>query len=55
MSVSFKVTPLPIEFSVLIPFQGTASEKSLIGGVTLKDYKIIWKIKMSEMETKLYL
>ena len=52
--VSFKVTPLPLmtEFSVCMPLQGIATGNSWLGDVSLKDYKIIWKIKMREMKTK---
>ena len=56
--VSFKVTrSIDImssynEFSVFIALQGIAAGKSLLGGVSLKDYKIIWKIKMREIKTK---
>ena len=40
------------EFSVFMPLQGIAPGNSWIGGVSLKDYKIIWKIKIREMKTK---
>ena len=52
--VSFKVTtpPLMTEFSVFMLLQGIAPGNSWLGGVSLKDYKIIWKIKMREMKTK---
>ena len=40
------------KFSVLMPLQGIAPGNSWIGGVFLKDYKIIWKIKIREMKTK---
>ena len=52
--VSFKVTPLPLmtEFSVFIALQSIAPASSWIGDVSLKDSKIIWKIKMREMKTK---
>ena len=45
--VSFKVTPLHLmtEFSVVMPLQGIAPGNSWLVGVSLKDYKIIWKIK----------
>ena len=53
-SVSFKVTPFPLmtEFSVLMPLQGMAPRNSRLWGVSLKDYKIIWKIKVREIKTK---
>ena len=52
--VSFKFTPFPLmtEFYVFMPLQGIAPGNSWLGGVSLKDYKIIWKIKMREMKTK---
>ena len=52
--VSFKVTTLPsmTEFSLCMPLQGIAPGNGLLGDVSLKDYKIIWKIKMREMKTK---
>ena len=53
-SVSFKVTPLPLmtEFSVFMPLQSIATGNSWLAVVFLKDYKIIWKIKMREMKIK---
>ena len=52
--MSFKVTPLPLmtEFSVFMPLQDIASGICWLGGISLKDYKIIWKIEMKEMKTK---
>ena len=52
--VSFKVTPVPliIELSVFIPLQGIEPGNSWLEGVSLKEYKIIWKIKIREMKTK---
>ena len=52
--VSFKVTPLPLmtEFSVFMPLLSAAPGNSSLGGVSLKEYKIIWKIKMREMKAK---
>ena len=43
------------EFSVFMPLQDIASGICWLGGISLKDYKIIWKIKMREMKTKQYL
>ena len=40
------------EFSVFMSLQGIAPGNSWTGGVSLKDYKIIWKIKIREMKTK---
>ena len=52
--LSFKLTPLPLmtEFSVFIALQDTAPGNSSLEGGFLKDYKIIWKIKLREMKTK---
>ena len=52
--VSFKSTLLPLmtEFSAFMPLQGIAPGNSWRRGVSLKEYKIIWKIKMREMKTK---
>ena len=52
--VSFKVTPLPLmtEFYVFMFLQSIAPGTSWLGGVSLKDYKIVWEIKMREMKTK---
>ena len=38
--------PLMTEISVFMPLQGIAPENSWIGGVSLKYYKTIWKIKI---------
>ena len=40
------------EFSVLVLFQGIAPGNSWLEGIFLKDYKIIWKIKIREINTK---
>ena len=52
--VSFKVTPLPsmTEFFVFMLLQYIAPRNSWLGDVSLKDNKIIWKIKMREIKTK---
>ena len=51
--LSFKVTNrVMAEFSELMPLQSIAPENSWLGEVSLKDYKIMWKIKMREMKTK---
>ena len=52
--VSFKVTPLPLmtEISVFMPLQGIAPRNSWLEGASLKDYKIIWKIKIREIKKK---
>ena len=50
----FKVIPLPLmtEFSAFMPLQAMAPGNSRQGGVSLKGYKIIWKIKMRKMKAK---
>ena len=40
------------EFSVFMLVQGIAPGNNWLGGVCLKDYKIIRKIKMREMKTE---
>ena len=52
--VFFKVTPLSLMtgFSVFMPLQGIVPGNSWLGGVSLKDYEIIWKITMKEIKTK---
>ena len=52
--VFFKVTLLPLmtEFSVFMPLHDIVPGNSRLGDVSLKDYKITWKIKMREMKTK---
>ena len=49
--VSFKVSTSN-ERSLFVPLQGTAPENSWLRSAFLKDYKIICKLKMREMETK---
>ena len=46
--------PLPLitRFSVFLPLHGIAPGNIWLGGVSLKDYKITWKIIMREMNTK---
>ena len=34
------------DFSVFMPLQGIAPGNSWIGGFSLKDYKIIWEMKI---------
>ena len=49
--VSFKV--IPSNDRVLCVYAlGIAPGNSCLEGIPLKDYKIIWKIKMREMKTK---
>ena len=36
-------------------FQGIAPENSWLESISLKEYKIIWKINAREMKTKFYL
>ena len=38
-----------------MPLKGITPESSWLKGVSLKDYKIIWKINVPEMKAKLYL
>ena len=38
-----------------MPLKDITPESSWLKGVSLKDYKIIWKIDVREMKTKLYL
>ena len=42
-----------IEYSVFMLLQGITLGNSWLGGISLKDYKIIWKIKLRKMKTKL--
>ena len=41
-----------IKFSVFMSLQGIAQGNMSIGGVSLKDYKIIREIKRREIKTK---
>ena len=49
--VSFKVTPSN-DRVLCVYALGIAPGNSCLEGVSLKDYKIIWKIKMRERKTK---
>ena len=49
--LSFKVTPYNDRVFCVYAL-GIAPGNSCLEGVSLKDYKIIWKIKMKEMKTK---
>ena len=49
--VSFKFTPSN-DRVLCVYGLGIAPGNSCLEGVSLKDYKIIWKIKMREMKTK---
>ena len=40
------------ESSVFMPLDDIAPGNSWLGGVSLKNYKTIWKIKMREIKTK---
>ena len=42
------------ESSVFVSLQDIAPESSRLMGVSLKDYKIVSKINVREMKTKLY-
>ena len=46
---------LMTESSVFMPLQGITPGNSWIGGVSLKDYKIIWKKKKKGNENKIIL
>ena len=50
-----KLPSLITEFSVFVPLKGIIPESSWLKGVSLKDNKIIWKINVRGMKTKLYL
>ena len=50
-----KLLSLITEFSVFVPLKDITPERSWLKGVSLKDYKIIWKINVREMKTKFYL
>ena len=52
--VSFKVTLSNNRVLCFVPLKGIAPESSWLKGVSLKNYKIIWKITVSEIKTKLY-
>ena len=43
------------EFSVFMPLQGIATGNSRLVGISLNDYKIIWKIKIKGNENKIIL
>ena len=49
---SFKFSPPNDRALCVYAPSGIAAGNSWIRGVSLKDYKIIWKIKMKEMKTK---
>ena len=40
------------EFSMFILFKGITPENSWLGGISSKNYKIIWKIKVRGIKTK---
>ena len=50
--VSFNVNPSNDRILYFMPVQGIAPGNSWIRGVSLKNYKIICKIKIKEMKTK---
>ena len=52
--VLFQVTLLPLvtQFSVFMRLQGMVPGNIFLGDLSLKDYRIIWKIQMKEMKTK---
>ena len=51
----FGLFPLMTEFSEFMPLQDITPGSNWLGGVSLKDYEIIWKTKMKERKTKWYL
>ena len=50
--VPLHLVPLISEFSMFMPLQGIAPGNIWRGGVSLKGYKVIWKIKIREIKTK---
>ena len=52
MFVSFKFTPSNERVFCVYAPSGYSNREQLEEGVSLKDYKIIWKIKIREMKTK---
>ena len=50
--VSFKFTPSNHRVLCVYAPSVYSTRKQLDGGVSLKDYKVIWKIKIREMKTK---
>ena len=48
--VSFTLPSLMTKFSVFMPLQGVEPGNSWLGCVSLKDYKIIWKMKTRELK-----
>ena len=53
--VSFKVTLSNNRVLCFVPLKDITPESSWLKGVSCKDYKIIWKINVRDMKTKLYL
>ena len=53
--VSFKVTLSNNKVLCFVPLKNITPESSWLKGISLKDYKIIWKINVREIKTKLYL
>ena len=49
---TLRVLPPMTGLFVFMPLKGIAPGNSWLGGVSLKDYKIIWKIKVREMKAK---
>ena len=48
--VSFKVTPSNEKVYVFMPLEGITPESSWLGGISLKDFNIIWEMKVMEMK-----
>ena len=53
--VSFKVTLSNNRVLCFLPLKGIKPESSWLKGVSLKDYKIAWKINVREIKTKIIL
>ena len=49
-SCSLRILLLMTVFSVFMPFLHIATGKSCLGGIYMRDYKIIWKIKVKEIK-----
>ena len=52
--VSFKVTLSNNRVHCFVPLKGITPERSWLKGVSLKDNKIIWRINVRKIKTKLY-
>ena len=50
--VSFKVTPSNERVLCVFTLHGITPDNRWLGGISLKDYTITWKIKVRKMKTK---